>query len=349
MAITSALADRLGPTGSVTPTAASNRGTNSREAYDLYLKGQYYLTRRRAGLEGAVTSFEAAIARDPQFGRAYAGLANALALLTYFGDKQLDQQRVIGAAERALSIDSTLAEAHVGLGILYLSIGQFAVSERELRRAIAMEPQNAAAHFQLGRCLMHVGRLDEATESYERAKSLEPFQPAIATWLGFVLTYNATPGLGRNEADRAWQLDSSSGVVQIAAAMTALDDDRPNDALRVVRNSSVRSVMNQGSFAFVLGKAGYPDSTRATIAEIEARGAARWNDNVALMIASLAISDTTRALNAMERGWARGESVTGWWPLWAKMFDPIRQSPRFIELSRRVGVDITARSPRRGT
>ena len=87
MAITTALAERLGPAGSVTPTAASNRGTNSHEAYDLYLKGHYYLNRRRPGLEGAVRSFEGAIAVDPQFGRAYAGLANALALLTYFGEK----------------------------------------------------------------------------------------------------------------------------------------------------------------------------------------------------------------------------------------------------------------------
>jgi len=78
MSITSALAERLGPAGSVTPSGPAKLGTNSNEAYDLYLKGNYYLNRRRPGLEGAARSFEAAIAADPNFARAYAGLASTV-------------------------------------------------------------------------------------------------------------------------------------------------------------------------------------------------------------------------------------------------------------------------------
>ncbi len=342
-AITTALGARLGP-GAASTTAASmttRRGTTSHEAYDLYLKGHYYLNRRRPGLEGAVAAFEAAIARDPRFARAYAGIANALALLTYFGDKPLEEQRVIDYAGQALALDSTLADARVGLGIMHMAVGRFAVAENELRAAIAIEPQNAAAHFQLGRCLMYVGRLDEAVEAYERAKSLEPYQATTATWLGFTLAYQA-PERALSEATRAWELDSSSAVVQIAAAMTALDAGRPADALRIVRSSPTRNVMNTGAFAYVLGKVASPDSSRATIAEIEARGSARWNDHISLAVAALAIPDTARALDALEKAYARGESATAWWPLWARMFDSVRESPRFIALARRVGVESAA-------
>ena len=339
-AIASALMERLGTTGSAASirTSASRRGTTSHEAYDLYLKGHYYLNRRRPGLEGAVGSFEAAIAKDPRFGRAYAGLANALALLSYFGDQPLDQQRVIDNARLALEIDSTLADAHVGLGIMHMSVGRFDVSERELRRAISIEPENAAAHFQLGRCLMYVGRLDDAVDAYERAKFLEPFQATTATWLAYTLTYQSTAERARAEAARAWELDSSSAVVQVAAAMTALDDGRPRDAIRFIRNSPRWNVLSQGAFSHVLAKGDMPDSARAMIGEIEARGASHWNDYVSLAFAALGVSDTARALDAIEKAYARNEAITSWFPLWSRMFDGIRDSPRFIALRHRVGV-----------
>jgi TolB-like protein/tRNA A-37 threonylcarbamoyl transferase component Bud32/Flp pilus assembly protein TadD len=347
-AITTALGERLGTAPASTSAASmtTRRGTTSHEAYDLYLKGHYYLNRRRPGLEGAVSAFEAAISQDPRFARAYAGIANALALLTYFGDRPLQEQRVIDYAGQALALDSTLADARVGLGIMHMAVGRFAVAENELRAAIAIEPQNAAAHFQLGRCLMY-GRLDEAVEAYERAKSLEPYLATTATWLAFTLAYQSTPERALAEATRAWELDSSSAVVQIAAAMTTLDAGRPADALRIVRNSQTRNVMNRGAFAYVLGKVETPDSSRATIAEIEARGAANWNDHISLAMAALAIPDTTRALDALEKAYARGESATAWWPLWSRMFDSVRESPRFIALARRVGVESAAITPRR--
>jgi hypothetical protein len=130
--------------------------------------------------------------------------------------------------------------------------------------------------------------------------------------------------------------------------MSAFDDGRPDDALRVIRNSPIRSVMNRGAFAYLFGKTGFADSARATIAEIEARQATRWNDYVNLMMASLGVSDTARALDAMEKAYARNEAVATWWPLWSHVFDDIRRSPRFIALAQRVGVENAGRTARRG-
>ena len=124
---------------------------------------------RRPGLEGAVRSFEAAIRADPNFGRAYAGLARALALLSYFGDATMENrvERITTNASRALAIDSTLAEARVALGTLYSAVNQFNRSEEELRHAIALDPNNAEAHFQLGRVLIYYGRLQDATDAFD--------------------------------------------------------------------------------------------------------------------------------------------------------------------------------------
>ena len=338
-AITNTLADLLGP-GTVTPqAAAAKRGTNDHVAYDLYLKGHHYLNRRRPGLEGAVQSFEAAIARDPAFARAYAGLANSLALLRYFGDTPpIDVQPVIEHARQALAIDSTLADARVALGILYMSVGRLAAAEAELETAIAIEPGNAAAHFQLGRCLTYLWRFDDAIAAFERAKSLEPYQATTATWLGYLLTYRANPERAHAEAMRAWELDSASAVVQMIASLTFLEAGRPAEATRVVRNSPTRSSLTRGPFAFVLAKVQHPDSSRATIAEIEGRGASRWNDYLNLAFAALALPDTARALDALERAAARNEPVFAYFPLSSEIFDSIRDTPRFAALMRRVEV-----------
>ena len=337
-AITSALANRLGAVGSFTPATTRQRGTTNEEAYDLYLKGNYYLNRRRPGLEGAVRSFEAAIARDSQFAQAYAGLANSLALFRYFGETPIDVQPVIEHARHALAIDSTLADARVALGILYMSIGRLGAAEKEFRQAITIEPGNATAHFQLGRCLTYLDRLDDAIASFELAKSLEPYQATTATWLGYLLTYRSNPERAQAEAMRAWDLDSSSAVVQMFASMTALESGRPADALRVVRNSPTPNALTRGAFAYVQAKVLHPDSSRKMVAAIEGRGASRWNDYVNLAIAALGMADTARALDALERAAARSEPVFAFFPLSSEIYDAVRDSPRFLALMRRVDV-----------
>lgn len=341
-AITGALAQRLRTPSQIDPTAtmAKRRGTSSYEAYDLFLKGQYFLNRRRPGLEGAIRSFEAATERDNHFARAYAGLATALALLTYYGERPLDEARVIEYARRALELDSTQADAHVGLGILHMSVGRLAVAEKELRAAIALEPTNAAAYFQLGRCLTYFGRLGEAAQTFERAKNMEPFVATTATWLAYVLTHQALPERALAEARRAWELDSSSAVVQLFSVLTAYDAGRTADAARIMRNSPERNVLTRGVFAYVLGRIDNPDSSRALVAEIEARGAVRWNDYANLAFAALGIPDTALALSAIERSAARNEPFAGFVPLWSRMFDGVRQDPRFAAIAERSGISI---------
>jgi tetratricopeptide (TPR) repeat protein len=189
---------------------------------------------------------------------------------------------------------------------------------------------------------MYMGRSTDAIEAFERAKSIEPFQATTATWLGSVLSNFGPPDRARAEVDRAWELDSSSAVVQLTSSLTAHDDGRPQDALRIIHSAPTRFVLNRGTFAYIFARAGYPDSARATIAEIERRGASEWGDYFNLSFAALGLRDTSLALDALEKAHARGEPVAGFWPYWTKMFDGIRGSSRFIAFMRRLGVqDVT--------
>jgi tetratricopeptide (TPR) repeat protein len=293
------------------------------------LKGNYYLNRRRPGLEGALRSFEAAIQADPAFGRAYAGLATTQALLSYFGATRIDDRiaRVTSNARRALDIDSTLAEARVALGILYAAVNQFAESERELRHAIALEPDNAAAHFQLGRILLYFGRIEEATEELERAKNLEPYHATTACWLALALARASTLERAKAEADRAWELDS-----------LAIETGRVDMARRIAEWVP-KNHFNAGTFAWVMAVAGSDESARDLVRAIDERNGAGWLDQVNLSYATLALKDTARALAAMETGLQRQEPIASWIPLWSRAYDPVRSTPRFRAFLQRVGLD----------
>jgi len=247
-------------------------------------------------------------------------------------------ERVTSNAQRALQIDSTLAEAHVALGIFYGAINQFDRSESELRHAIALEPGNAAAHFQLGRTLMYYGRLAEATDALERAKSLEPYQATIACWLGLALARSATIDRANAESDRGWELDSLAAVVQNFTAITAVETGRIDLARRIAAWVPKNNFYS-GTFAWVLGAADSLEYARSVIREIDARGGMGWLDQVNLSMAALALGDTARALAALEAGLERQEPIASWGPLWLRMYDPVRSTTRFRALLRRIGLD----------
>ena len=131
------------------------RGTNDLEAYNLYIKGRHFWNQR--SLPKALDFFEQAIARDPNYARAHASVADAYAYLGHYGlmPTNLAARSADAAAERAVTLDDSLADAHVSLGItkLFFSL-DFAGSERELRRAVALNPQHALARCYLA---LHLG------------------------------------------------------------------------------------------------------------------------------------------------------------------------------------------------
>jgi tetratricopeptide (TPR) repeat protein len=157
-------------------------------AYDFYLQGRFHWEKRTRGeLEKAIGYFEKAIARDPEYAAAHAGLADAHALLGYFRHEPPETAFPKARAEvnRALALDPDLAEAHASLGYLKLVHDwDGAGSEAELRRALALNPSYASGHHWLALHLSSVGRLEEAGEHFRTARQLNPFSPTVNTAIG---------------------------------------------------------------------------------------------------------------------------------------------------------------------
>ena len=194
-------------------SARAVRSTVDYEAYDLYLKGQYFLARRRGpDLERAIGYFRQATTKDPTYARAYAILAHAYALLPGYSARPLQEANELveaarGAALKALRLDESLPEAHTAIAlIVQLQDWDWRTAEREFRRAIELNPNYATAHHWYAEHLMWRGRFDEALRESDLARELDPLSLIIATDHGAIL-------LAARQYDRA--IEQLRSVVEL--------------------------------------------------------------------------------------------------------------------------------------
>jgi|ERR1700722_20358566 len=157
----------------------------SYQAYDLYLKGRYFWNKRtKDGFHQAADYFQQSIANDPNYARAYAGLADTFALMSSWSFVPQGEAipKARAAALRALQLDDSLAEAHTSLALIAENFDyDWQTAEKEYRRAIQLDPQYATAHQWYAECLSFQGRFTEALEESERARQLDPLSLIIAT------------------------------------------------------------------------------------------------------------------------------------------------------------------------
>ena len=183
-AITTHLRERLSadPKKEVAPG-----GTRDPEAYQLYLKGRYYWGKRTPeSLKKAEEYFDQAIQRDPNYAQAYVGLADYYNVVSDYSPIPNSESGPAGraAAEKALAIDGSLAEAHTALAGAHWSLQEFADTELEFRRALELNPNYANAHHWYGEFLSWDARPTEAISHLRRAVELDPLNMQYNTNLG---------------------------------------------------------------------------------------------------------------------------------------------------------------------
>jgi serine/threonine-protein kinase len=159
------------------------RPTATAEAYQEYLRGRHHFhSWSPEGFGKAIVHFERALAHDPGYALAYAGLGNTFGAMSYHGYMSPADgfPRARAAALRALELDARLADAHVTLGLERLFYKwDWPAAEAALRRALEIDPDLAIAHGIHSIFLSTVGRYDEALEAARRARALDPLSPFI--------------------------------------------------------------------------------------------------------------------------------------------------------------------------
>ncbi len=315
--------------------AAASSGTANPEAYDLYLRGRFLLQRRGPGVRQSITNFAQAIAKDSGFARAHAAYALALELLPYFERVNADSlgRRAIPAARYALSIDSTIAEAHTALALAYQHRYAWREAEASYRRAIAAEPPDADAHIQYGRFLFYTRTVEEALPQFRRARGLEPNSAVASGWVGHLLDLSGRPEEALSELRRALQIDSTVPPTLIFMAQAHLYRGRP-DSARLYAERIWRVWPNwRGTAASILAHLGDRNRALAALPEVEEQ------DPTGGAWIYAALGDSTRWFEKHEQTTA----VTRIWPTYSSLserdLDFMRGSARFAAIVRSVGLD----------
>jgi TolB-like protein/Flp pilus assembly protein TadD len=169
-------------------SAIASQPTKNSEAHDLYLRGRYFFGKRGAdNLKRAIDYFNQAIAKDPNYALAYAGLADSYALLPeYSTEPPSDEFDKAGlAADRAIALDNKLAEAHVSRGLVFATDYRLKEAKQEYQRAIELNPNDANAHYFLAFVVFAaLGDSDHAIAEMNRALELDPFSVVMNINLG---------------------------------------------------------------------------------------------------------------------------------------------------------------------
>lgn len=199
------------------------------EAYDLYLQGRYHWGHwRTEGAERALQFFQQAIEKDPKYAAAYAGIADSYAWLAFFGTLPPNEAMVKAraAAEKALTLDDSLAEAHTSLGyVKALYEFDWPGAEREFQRAIQLNSGLADAHFGYGIVyLAPQGRGEETLREMQLARDLDPLSPVINTYLGLAYFFNNQPAEGLAYDKKALDLEPNFVEARLDLAMRRLDE-----------------------------------------------------------------------------------------------------------------------------
>ncbi len=187
--------------------------TENAEANQLYLRGRYHWNRRTVkDIKKAIEYFQQSVALDPNYTRAYTGLADAYSVLPTYGGAPSREvmPKAREAALKALSLDNQLAESHISLGIIlnYYDY-DFAGAEREFQRAIELNPNSATAHQVYGNLLSNLGRHEESLNEMRRALEIEPLSLITNRFYGIALLWARRYDESAEQLKKTLELDAN--------------------------------------------------------------------------------------------------------------------------------------------
>jgi TolB-like protein/Tfp pilus assembly protein PilF len=214
-AISAKLRERL---SGETQKQVAKGGTSDPEAYQLYLKGLYYWEKRTPEtLDKAKDYFSQAIERDPAYAMAYVGLANYYVAAPDYGPipENVAAPKAKAAAEKALAIDPSSAEAHAALGGSLWSLFDFSAAEAEFKRALEINPNLAHAHHWYGLFLSWEARHPEALAHLRRAIELDPLNLQFQSNLGQVLANAGQTDVAVEQLKKTLEMDPNFAYAHI--------------------------------------------------------------------------------------------------------------------------------------
>ncbi|MEP7325992.1 MAG: protein kinase [Gemmatimonadota bacterium] len=342
--IVRAITDKLRPgrtdlsTDRHPPRAA--RGTTDIEAYDLFLRGRHAYDQVDFAAAGGL--FRDAIARDPRFARAHGYLAMTYANAPVLGLVSVNSMNGLArvSAQRALALDSTVAEAYVAESFILTNDMRFAEAVSPLEKAYLIDSSNVDVVTPYGLGLAQIGRVEEGLQQLRRARDQDPLSGSALGVLSYLLFMSRQYDAAIAEGKAALDLDPKNILMLQALGFYFAFHGMPDSAVAAFETAfRLNPAIFNGRSNLVFGYA----------------AAGRWNDaaqqralvdreaggnspNYHRMIGDLAFGEYDAAMTALERAIAAREPLLGLSSIPCDpLYDPLKSDPRFATLMQRIG------------
>jgi TolB-like protein/DNA-binding winged helix-turn-helix (wHTH) protein len=321
------------------------------EAYDDYLRGMYFWQKfNEAGFKRAVEYFGEAVRKDPSYPLGYAGLSNAYHELAYYGRPIDIMPKSKEAAEKALQLDDTVAEAHGALGwVKWIYDWDWPGAEMEFQRAIQLNPGHSISHEMYALYLDSLGRFEEAFREFQIARELNPVAISLIRNAAEHFRYLKQYDRAIVENRRALDMDPSFANAHESLAYAYANKGMYEESIKEMEQLAISDGQHElaETMKLAFARGGYKGALKSRLKYYKNRRKAGFHVNFwDEALTHVYLGDKDSALEALERAHDEREDITdlGVNPSW----DPIRSDPRFQELVRRVGLPLSPGPQDRG-
>jgi tetratricopeptide (TPR) repeat protein len=318
----------------------THRGTDQVDAFDLYLKGRFFVNRNtEPDIRKGLGYYQEALATDPNFARPWAGVAFAwIALADDYVAPKDAYPRAKTAALNAIRIDPVLAEARAALGAVELWYDwDFKSASRELNEAIRLDPEGIYAYRYYGNLLKASGRFDSAMTVIRRARQLEPLSPDRTNSVALMYTTLGRYDLAIQEARKALEIDPNYADAFLAIGSALLAQRKPADAIAEFSRAPKMGNRMQSGIASAEAMLGHRDSAMKIVGDLEAEARQHYIGPEAIAAVYFSLGDRNRGFKWLEKAY---DARSAYMVLLRsdRRWDGVRSDPRFIALQRKVGV-----------
>jgi serine/threonine-protein kinase len=322
----------------------SNRGTDSVQAYGLYLRGRYAWNKRtQEGVAEGIKFFEQAIETDPGYALAYTGLADSYALALDYRSVPVHEgfEHAKFYARKALELDEGLAEAHASLAwSLFIYDWDWLGAAAEFKRSIQLNPRYATARQWYAFLLASQGRFEDALIEAHSAQELDPSSVSVRRGLGYVYFYARRFDQAKYHLVRAIEMNplAEESYRILGLILTFANDHQEAErVLREAQDMPGAVTYTTVTLALALARAGKPELARKTLGDLEERLKHDYVSPVELATLHIAVGQNDHAIDWAEKAYAERRGWLAYLNV-HPIVDPLRQETRFKVLVRKMGL-----------
>jgi serine/threonine protein kinase/Tfp pilus assembly protein PilF len=317
--------------------------TANTEAYQLYLKGRFHFLKNTGSeIQTGISYFQQAIEIDPSYALAYAGLADAYRAMALGGEMRSTEflPKAKAAAQKALGIDDTLAEAHAVLGyIIYWYDWDWNAAEKQYKRALELNPNSSEAHLFYAHLLSSTGRHAEGLAEAKRARDLDPLNLRTNALEGQYLIYAGQTDEALNRLQKTFELDPNYRLIHLFASSAYIEKGMFAEAVAEARKARELSGVSSYPTAFLgyaLAKSGKRAEAQAVLEELLKLSTERYIPPYHIALIYNGLDERDKAFAWLERGFVQRDPKMVFLKVEPK-WNNLRDDPRFQDLLQRVG------------